>query len=600
MASIKQISEAILRASEFAEKHFPGEKGFDAAEIAAKRAKVFGPVPDPKTGGPAARRTSNLPRDDNIVTSATSDVLEEATEGAAATKPIRGATDPRLGPGPDPFIGQTINETMGIADPRYDQFQIAKAEAGAAERATNPALMRTLYKKQLASKTTPDGTKKSVKQLHDDAEELKRITANEASDTAPVMREQGGREVIAGGTGKPLTEPSAIPKGTPVTRANQPAEGTAPVKAQIGGDLPPERRGKAIEESLSVESASDRIFLDDLDKVIKEDAKLKADMDTIIGKLSPEDHTPENIRALARERAEALQADIAALALQGKRIKDKKGVDRPELDVRNRNLGIDKDVRASVGSIHAALGQKKILPAIAGETEIPAIPRKEAVERYYEQIAQPAAQAAAKSGRQIEGTPIMPPKLETRQIPSSLGVKAASKELIEGPLKKEYPWSEPMPHVTGVGRQSELFDPVPGQLNAPTASPIQQQQGAIDEIIEQLTKTSIELTGKPPPRSLLETIREVEFSRTPEELSRQRIVQAQQGPQTGGKTVTQTRQAPPSDIPLDQSMKEMLEEILQLGTGPTGITPDLAFKAGPRTKPTMSAILNALKHRRGQ
>jgi len=103
MASGDALKKAIVEAIRFAEKNFPGEKGFDAAEIAARRAEVFGPVPDPRTGGPAAaRRAANPPGGD--VTSATSDVLT----GAQPTKPARIVGEPESGPGPN-----TLSESLG-------------------------------------------------------------------------------------------------------------------------------------------------------------------------------------------------------------------------------------------------------------------------------------------------------------------------------------------------------------------------------------------------------------------------------------------------------------------------------------------------------
>ena len=49
----------------------------------------------------------------------------------------------QVGPGPDPITGNTIDETMGIADPRYNQFQEAIIEDSAAKRLIDPESQRT-------------------------------------------------------------------------------------------------------------------------------------------------------------------------------------------------------------------------------------------------------------------------------------------------------------------------------------------------------------------------------------------------------------------------------------------------------------------------
>jgi len=315
--------------------------------------------------------------------------------------------------------------------------------------------MQTELKKELASgykkgpwkeatDETPGhfvrGRKKTSQELSNDKAQLEKLSINELDDTFPAMREQGGREVMGGATARELTDPSVIPEGTPVIKSNDVFD---------AADLPPETVGqksrvaspdeadkgftrgkKTTEDRPSVESDPDRILLDDLEVVKKQDARLRADMESIIDQLPSGERSPERIRQLARERVNALEADIVSKSLQGP---TKRQIDR------KNTLGIndiDTDVDVNTGNLEATLRQKKITPAIAGKSAVDPKESKEAVKRLNKQIAAPIAKASARSGRQTkELTPLPMGSRESfdKRVKPSADELRSMEDLITGP-----------------------------------------------------------------------------------------------------------------------------------------------------------------------
>jgi hypothetical protein len=91
--------------------------------------------------------TKEVPTTSDVIptTPPTDPALRATADVATELGLVRRGAGPvtKKGPGPEPFTGSTINETMGIAEPRYNQYQRALIEDSAAKRRIDPESQRT-------------------------------------------------------------------------------------------------------------------------------------------------------------------------------------------------------------------------------------------------------------------------------------------------------------------------------------------------------------------------------------------------------------------------------------------------------------------------
>jgi hypothetical protein len=225
-------------------------------------------------------------------------------------------------------------------------------------------------------------------------------------------------------------------------------------------------------------------LMQDLDIARKQDEELLQEMRDLFIQLSPEERSPEVLRRLAANRAKALEADIASKALHGPT--------KPRLDSTEAQLQRDKhtgrdvpravaggDVELTVGNLGRTLSQKTVRGKPIPENQKAA--QQQSIKRFKKEIAQPAAQASARSGRKKAKAPILPKDLDKFPTPKSGEIEAVRDKLLGLPGVQFL--DAPENAAVGATRKGQSLGLAPEGLGGPTKelTSFQQQLMALQQ-----------------------------------------------------------------------------------------------------------------------